>query len=217
MLAPETAQRDCARNSMQSTITRRYDWTYLGSKWTLNVDIPEDLCRYYCQKSRVVNRLHDYSAYVTHWLDDALIGNLGDKIKEAAEKQGLGKWETVNLAASFVQSLPYTSARATTSHADYPRYPVETLLDNGGDCEDTSILLAAILKKMGYDVVLIVVLIGPPPHMAVGVRGEEGVNGTYWEHEGKNYLYLETTVNGQKLGESPPAYIEAKAYVYGIP
>jgi len=111
-----------------------------------------------------------------------------------------------------VQSLPYTVDSVTTSFDEYPRYPIETLVDNGGDCEDTSILLAAIVDKLGYGVALIM----PPAHVAVGIAGEESRPGRYWEYAGTKYYYLETTGEGFRIGEVPSVYSKATAHVYPI-
>jgi len=36
-----------------------------------------------------------------------------------------------------------------------PKFPIETLWEGGGDCEDKAILAAALLKALGYDVVFV--------------------------------------------------------------
>ncbi len=143
-----------------------------------------------------------FSVYITNPLDDKYIEALAREIEEAASRNDFSDWETVNLAISFVQSLKYTSDNVTTPYDEYPRYPIETLVDRGGDCEDTSILTAAILDAMGYDVVLIQL----PNHMAVGILGGESVQGTYFKDGGKKYFYLETTGEGWEIGEVPPQY-----------
>jgi hypothetical protein len=63
---------------------------------------------------------------------------------------------------------------------------------------------------MGYGVVMI----GPPGHMAVGVKGGEGIYGTYWNYEGSKYYYLETTGDGWDIGEIPPEYEGLDAEIY---
>jgi len=191
-------------------ITRQYEWRYAGSDWTWNLPIPKALYDYYRQLPRAPTK--DYSVYVTHPEDDSYIKMLAERIEEAAARDGFDEWETVNFAVSFVQSLEYTSDSVTTPYDEYPRYPIETLVDYGGDCEDTSILMAAILHEMGYDVVLLSL----PGHMAVGVWGGEGVYGTYWEHNGKKYFYLETTGQGWQIGELPPEFEGEAAYIYDI-
>ena len=74
--------------------------------------------------------------------------------------------------------MPYTVDDETTPWNEYPRYPVETLFDRGGDCEDTSILTATILYEMGYDVALLI--LEDDNHCAIGISGGEGVFGTYY-------------------------------------
>ena len=73
----------------------------------------------------------------------------------------------MNFVMAFVQSLPDTIDKGTTPYDEYPRYPVETLFARGGDCEDTPILVAALLDRLGYDVALLV--LENAQHMAVGV------------------------------------------------
>jgi len=194
----------------QDIVTRQYRWWYAGSEWTWDLPIPQALYDYYKQRPRPPTK--DYSVYVTHPEDDFYLEMLVKEIEEAAVGEGFDEWETVNFAVSFVQSLPYTSDTVTTPYDEYPRYPIETLVDYGGDCEDSSILMAAILYEMGYGVILL----SPPGHMAVGVLGGEGVYGTYWEHNGKKYYYLETIGEGWRIGEIPPVYESENAYIYDI-
>ncbi|MFH0769103.1 MAG: hypothetical protein V1932_06020, partial [Chloroflexota bacterium] len=77
-------------------------------------------------------------------------------------------------------------------------------------CEDTSILLASLLDKMGYGVVLLDL----PQHVAVGIKGGENVYGTYWNYGGDRYYYIETTGSGWGIGQLPEEYEGASANVY---
>ena len=114
------------------------------------------------------------------------------------------------MVVSFIQSLPYTSDNVTTGFDDYPRYPIETLVHDGGDCEDTSILASALLDLMGFDVVLI----NLPGHVAIGVAID--AYGTYWTHEGTQYFYVETTGEGWEIGEVPEDHQGQSASVYPL-
>jgi hypothetical protein len=53
-----------------------------------------------------------------------------------------------------------------------------------------------------------------PGHCAVGVAGEKGLPGFYWEYNGRNYYYLETTGKGWDIGETPDKYKYASAHIY---
>ena len=100
-----------------------------------------------------------------------------------------------------MQNLPYTADSVTTGFDEYPRFPYETLYDNGGDCEDTSILVSAMLHELRHDVALLHF----PGHMAVGVACRPGAGQAYYRHQGTRYCYLETTVDDWGVGVVPPS------------
>jgi predicted transglutaminase-like cysteine proteinase len=117
-------------------------------------------------------------------------------------------WSTFNQAYNvlkFVQScIRYSSDAETTGHADWARYPIETLMEENGDCEDVAILCAAIIARMGLSVALILY----PNHMAFGVAGAEHLKGEYVKdpRDERCYFYGEATGDGWHLGQIPPAY-----------
>lgn len=179
-----------------------YRWRYDNQDWELTMQIPEYLYLFYTRMERAP--VQDYSIYVTHPKDDAeLTGPLAAELKRLAARRGYDAQETVNLTASFVQSFSYR-----TEGGEYPNYPVETLVDKGGDCEDTAILVGALLKAMGYDAVLIrytAPVEGEAGHMAVGVAVPGEVAGGYsYQYNGRTYYYLETTSTSWRLGQMPP-------------
>jgi hypothetical protein len=81
------------------------------------------------------------------------------------------------------------------------------LVEDGGDCEDISILLASLYREMGYGVVLLRF----PGHMAVGVKGSSDMPGTYYEKNGTRYYYVETTSNNSQIGYIPEEYKNTSA------
>jgi len=183
------------------TFYRDYSWDYGGYPWSWDLNIPKQSYYEYEGRYRTLN----FEYYVTE--NDPYIISLANGLADAARSKGYGSYETVSFVMAFVQSLPYTSDSVTTSYDEYPRYPVETLVDNGGDCEDTSILFAALLEAypLGYDAVLFLIPWDSPNHMAVGVWGSSNL-GAYVEHDGREYNYCETTGDGFKIGEIPQEY-----------
>ncbi|MFN3383284.1 MAG: hypothetical protein ACK401_00125 [Archaeoglobaceae archaeon] len=207
---PETETKACIPpNETEKYIQREYKWSYKGNEWTWSVVFPKSLYEYYKNKPRLPTR--DYSVYVTDPYDDEVMKQLVEVFRNSSKREGFNDWETINFVISFVQSLPYTADNVTTPFDEYPRYPIETLVDNGGDCEDTSILTAELLSKLGYDVVLILL----PNHMAVGVTCSN-CYGTYYEYKGVKYFYLETTGEGWKIGEIPKEYENVGAIIYPL-
>lgn len=132
-------------------------------------------------------------------------------VENKSIERGYGSYDEVSLTLSFVQHLQYTSDKVTTGYDEYPRFPIETLGDCGGDCEDTSILFATMVKILGYDAVLIHL----PGHMGVGVKGDLQ-SGTYYSYKGNKYYYCETTGLGWKIGEIPDEFKDASATIIEI-
>jgi hypothetical protein len=107
----------------------------------------------------------------------------------------------VCLALSFAQHFPYRLDQDSKGIPDYWRYPIETLVDGEGDCEDMSILAAAILRRMGHTVAIFTT----DDHAALAVSAPPGLlTGQYVELNGRRFYYCETTSEGWKVGELPP-------------
>lgn len=137
---------------------------------------------------------------------------VAERLQEASSQEGFDSYDEVSFVLAFIQSLPYTSDSVTSGHDEYPRFPLETLVDNGGDCEDTAILFATLTLIMGYGTVYI----SPPEHYAVGILGEEGLPGYYFIFEDGHYYYCETTGDGWAIGDIPPEYQDVEATIYRI-
>lgn len=164
---------------------------------TFDMEIPKTL--YYYYKNRL--RTSDYGGYVSERHDDEYISKIADEMIDYGERKELNESDTVYQAMGIIQNLKYTPEKPGKGF-EYPKFPIETLYDKGGDCEDTSILAASILEKMGYDVILL----GLPEirHMAVGISKESlPIEGAYYPYKGKEYLYLETTSGGWRPGQAP--------------
>jgi len=128
--------------------------------------------------------------------------------------------EKAQLLHDFVLSHIYDAS--IEKDKDYVKYPIETMVERSGDCEDFAILGAALMKSIDLDVALILF---PPPkgknegHMGIGVNGN--FSGHYFNIDGKKYFYAEPTgtdwLNNKatwKIGEMPDKYVSRKANIY---
>ena len=194
---------------------KSFAWDYKGQHWTWNLSIPVDLYNAYKSvpfSTRTRDGPGGYGFCTT--TKDSYIQSLVNGLNDTANRLGYNSFDKVSFVLAFVQSLPYTSDKVTSGYDEYPRFPIETLVDDGGDCEDTSILFATLTLIMGYGTVYI----NPPSHYAVGVLGND-LRGTYWAYpEGSNntYYYAETTGDGFAIGQLPDAFQSQKAYIYTI-
>ena len=205
--ATQTQQNNGQATQVQSgcppehPIQKDYNWKFEGKEYSLTlcyVDVGIDTWR-----SR--DRQRNYANFVDDPYSTASIDLLANDLDRLSSQQGFGEWQKVNFMMAFVQGLPYTSDLVTTGYDNYPRFPYETLYDDGGDCEDTAIMMAALFKKMGYGVILL----NPPHHVAVGVKcspDDFSYPVTYYKYNGQDYCYVETTGENWKIGQLPPAY-----------
>lgn len=195
--------------------TKSYAWDYEGKHWTWNLSIPKALYEAYeavPDYSRTRQGPAGYGFLTT--TQDYYIRVLAQKLNETTTNLQYNSYDQVSFILAFVQSLPYTSDNVTTGYDEYPRFPIETLVDDGGDCEDTSILFATLTLILGYGTVYI----NPPNHYAVGILGNN-LHGTYWEYpqdSNKTYYYSETTGNGFKIGQLPDEFSGLAANIYSI-
>jgi RNA polymerase subunit RPABC4/transcription elongation factor Spt4 len=196
--------------SISRLMIRSFEWdypTFFGKTYSCEINVSYDL---YLFESKN-DRNYGLSQYVQYTIDPTS-EKIANELSKIADEEGFHYYETVNFVLAFVHDLPYTSDDATIGADEYPRYPTETIIDGGGDCEDSSILVASILKKMNYDTCLVYV----PGHMAVAVYGHSNYPGTWYTKSGKHYFICESTGGAWEMGEIPPSYSDAKASLYNV-
>ena len=193
-------------------LNKSFEWYYKGLRWTWSMSIPQSTYDTYKSvpiSDRIKNGVAGYDFLVT--TQDNFVIQTANKLHEAATQKGCGAYDEVSFVLAFVQSLPYTRDSVTAGFDEYPRFPVETLVDDGGDCEDTSILFAALVLVLNYDAIFV----SPPRHCAVGVRGTN-LDGYYWTYNSRTYYYCETTSDDYSIGDVPREYNGVSAHLYSI-
>jgi hypothetical protein len=128
------------------------------------------------------------------------VSEVARQIRVRSNDLAMTRFEEAASVLAFAQSIPYSTDLDTTGQLEYWRYPIETMYEKTGDCEDLSILAAAVLRKLGHHVLPLVTT----DHAAIGIAAPPGLPGTYIHHEGRSYYYCETTAEGLKIGDLPP-------------
>jgi hypothetical protein len=180
---------------------RTYRWSFLGSEYSMQATVPPRAYASYTSKDVPRSYYFGYTdAEVQRFVTsgDPVIASIAAQLRNMSASAGFDEVETIDLALRFCQSIQYSYDNATMDADEYWRFPVETLYDETGDCEDTSFLFASVAEAMGYDAVILFL----PGHAAVGVASGDG-SGTYVSEGGVRYYYCETTSPGFELGELP--------------
>lgn len=178
----------------RQTLGKRYVWNFKGKSYTILMTIDIEKYNSYDGKER-----YDIPRMVEE--GRTTIGNLAREFQNVFKRhREWSKQDRVDFVLSFVQSLPYTHDDVTTGYDEFRRYAIETLIEGGGDCEDTTILVAAILRGLGEKTALIFT----PGHIALGVSGD--FTGASVIHGSTTYYYCETTGTGWGVGVLPPSF-----------
>ena len=140
------------------------------------------------------------------------VNMLADYIKAVTQKAGCNELDMLQFALDFVQA-PNIEYRLDAESAsidfvkEYMRFPDEVLFDKEGDCDCKSSLTAALFHAMGYNV--LIMLSASKGHAAIGLEFHENwrdliqvedFDSVLFEHNGRKYLYCETTGDGFRIG-----------------
>lgn len=188
-------------------IDRQYNWTHAGRAYSLTMQLDADAYADARNVSRGTTTLSSYAGYLAP--NDPAVRALAESIEALGGDPAL-------MALSFVRSLEYQTDMAAYGVEEYPKYPIETLMDGAGDCEDFAALYVSVMQALGRDAALIAMLDTPVGgHMAAGIVGP--YSGEHVAHNGTQYYYAETTAT-MDIGRVPSSlgWDPAKAHVLGV-
>ena len=181
------------------------EWMYKSAVWKYDLEFAKAVYNDYSSKDRP----EQHEEYVVDTDDDALMGDLATLFKDDSEERDWDEYETVEYILAFVQSIPYVLDE-DIGYEEYPYYPVETLVNGSGDCEDTAILFSSIARELDYGVVIL--LFAEDEHKASGIEISQDFIDN-WQHDypltyytansGNKYAYCETTATGYGIGQKP--------------
>lgn len=194
----------------------RYEWTCLNNRDTMWLEVPIDaqMYAYYRNLERYMG-IGDYYHYIADENNREIIREMVEVLQDVGDDLSYTDMDMIRETVKFVQDvIEYEYDITSTGEIEYPRYPIETLYERQGDCEDTSILMAAMLKEMGYEVGFLHL----PKHLAVAVRAvDDYEDSAYYEINGKRYVYIESTGSGWNIGDIPEEFLQTEAEFFLIP
>lgn len=173
--------------------------------YTLNVVVPQSLHEYYEEKSDKVPTISTFARFVTPYA----LKPIADCLQTIYENDE----EFANAVLMIVHQLNYVQVSPG-------KYPVETLVDNTGDCDIFSFVAASIIKAKGLDVVLL--YSENESHMNIGIHlsepPENARESVYSvKRDGTTYYVAECTggnlTYGWRVGECPDNLKKAKAQI----
>ena len=192
--------------------THEYSYELLDSPdgsttYRLTVSVTETLYEYYSSQNHNLYS-YDFSKFAT---PDALKPIADDLWSIYSNEE-----DFANGVLMILHQIPYVES-------DPQKYPIETIVENEGDCDLFSIIAASIMKAGGLDVVLL--LLEDQDHMLVGVHLPESPKDArsqvyFYKHEEKKYYVAETTggdwETGWRVGECPETLQKSSAKIIAL-
>ncbi|MFC4358217.1 hypothetical protein ACFO0N_09685 [Halobium salinum] len=199
------------RRAIEGAYSLDFQGVTLGRQWSVNFFIYKRAYEAAVQEPRGRSR----SEYVTYAREEGFGREVASILVDEITANGFtDKREQVEFVIDFVQGLPYVPDEVSKGYDDYTKFLSETLVEAGGDCEDSAILLTSVLQSepFGYDMVLFEL----PGHMAAGIYGSDDMTGTYVESDGRRYYYIETTGTGWGVGDIPETYQDERVWTHQV-
>ena len=173
-------------------ITVSHSFNFENKEITITTPVDKGIydAAYNSDKSAYVNQdklsSNNWSSdYYKSFINSAALTPLYDSIlaqlRDIKTQMSLDSDRYAELIFAYVQSIPYKTDDIRTE----PKFPVETLYENSGDCDDKSLLAAALLSAEGYDVSLLE--FESEEHMALGIKSLD------YPYKNTGYAYVEIT------------------------
>ena len=208
------------------TYARSYAWRFGTTSsdttaYSVTVDYPySDYWNGYYKNTKLLDTetMRNYKAY--DWVTEfATSTESVKKLSEAVKNEYPGSQYDTDQFAEFVLAFGQIGYEYGYDYAQYIRgtgddaestdywaYSDQTIFSGFGDCEDTSILIASLLKALGYSTACVVL----PSHMTFAVALEDTsylstvTTKTYsFEDSEKKYYLCETTVHAPLVYQKP--------------
>jgi hypothetical protein len=176
-----------------------------STHYSLSVTVQQSLYDYYVEKTHRLNSNTDFAKFVTPYALQPIANSLATIYADDED--------FTNGVLMIVHQIPYEVTGPT-------KYPVETIVENKGDCDLFSYIAASIMKAQGMDVVLL--YYEAEAHMNIGVSLSHVPNDAreqayYVTYNSIHYYVAEATggnwQDGWRVGECPTELKNAQVQV----
>jgi hypothetical protein len=173
--------------------------------YRLNVAVPDSLHDYYLGRDHRIDSASDFAKFVTPYTLTPISNSLLEIYTDNED--------FTNGVLMVVHQISYEVTMPT-------KYPIETIVDNKGDCDLLSYIAASITKAHGLDTVLL--YYENEAHMNIGVSlpqppQDARTQVRYVTHNNIRYYVAECTggewQTGWRVGECPDTLLEASPTV----
>ena len=178
----ETTTAELPKLSVSSgSIAKYYIYTLDGTQGVIGLALPTSEYESLKAKGKpsMAESGNNDVTYFQNFMNEPTQQKYVQELADEIKKKSSSPDDQVRIAVSLVQHIPY-------HHGDVYRYPYEVMYDGTGICGEKSMLLALLLKDMGYG--SCVFYFKTEGHMTAGVRAAAP-----YDYKGSGYAFIETT------------------------
>ena len=199
-----------------------------ATNYEVSVDASKSRYEALLAKDHGVKAAGDYGRFVRDGLTTEVEQTVR-QLRQISERDRLATISEINNVLAFAQRFRYALDSEDKGVPEYPKYPLETMVEDRGDCEDHAIVAAACLVRLGYNVRLVSIEYSSGPgHMALAVGGAEELPDAFALRDpisGRKFYYCEATTDGGsrnpnsvafRMGEIPEGDRQAKMELVSV-
>jgi len=196
---------------------RQFTWEYDDLTWSYDSDFSYSTYiqfRDLDHSARGIYYIEDYARFSTP--DEQYVIDLADDLENMAIQNGYTTdLEIAEFMYAFVGAIEYQYDIEAMGQNEYPKYPIEMLWHQSGDCEDAASLYISLVEAIGFDAMLMVGLVkdnseedwGGHAWAVIHIPGHSGEG---WYGTGSKsdlpFFFVETTAyidNISEIGRNP--------------
>ena len=172
-------------------------WTYQNNTYKLSYSIN----RYLIEYLKTYPQIH-LTHYFNHPVSYRVYEQVLKPLRKIIEKNGFSEEEALEFLMAFHHHGFKHKDDLETKQGEHTNFVEETLTAKYSDCEDQSVLFAALVRGvLGYDVIGLEY----PNHVSVAVKGSNvEPRGKIYKHKNKLYCEADPSYVGSKLGYVQP-------------
>jgi len=129
------------------------DWTLDYSTYAQSRALPHEID--WSGASSLPDVIDQYAAFAV--IDQQYVIDLANELKNMAIQAGyISELEIAEFIYAFVGDIQYQLDSIEHGEQEYPKYPIEMLWEQNGDCEDAALLYISLTESIGYDAALMI-------------------------------------------------------------
>jgi len=195
--------------NQNSQITKSFNYTLRGQSGTISLDMSPSVYNNISSEANpdlCIRNDNDTSPctykeihqYYLNFLEEPNQAKYLDNLIKGIKSKTSNEDDQARIAISLVQHIPFDEeeskrlllvddTQVKASEGTRERYPYEVLYDNAGVCQEKSLLLAYLLRGLGYGIVLY--NFNDERHMAIGIEAP-----SHYDYNQIGYAFIETTI-----------------------